>query len=225
MKSLVNGRFVIAVLTVACLMTVLLTVAPIRSGSPSAGEYDPWLDINDDGEIDMKDIGSVARAFGASGTSINKTAMLLDIQNRVATLENQSDAVKTIRFYEQNETMNDNTIFKDAATFVWTPHNTTDNAILSIRCYFQYRCESQGFQFRVQINNRQGGTMGLLVSSEYVWSYVWTENQLMSGHQVNYPNQDNYTLKFSFAVGNPAFPAYVKDINIVLQVIDGLSPN
>jgi hypothetical protein len=78
MKSLVNGRFVLAVLTVACLMTVLLTVIPIRSGSPSAGEYDAWLDWNDDGKIDMNDIGHVARSFGTSGQNISKASPVYD---------------------------------------------------------------------------------------------------------------------------------------------------
>jgi len=78
MKSLVNGRFVIAVLTVACLATVLLTVAPIRSGSPGAGEYDPWLDWNDDSRIDMKDVSRVARAFGTNGTSVSKASLMYD---------------------------------------------------------------------------------------------------------------------------------------------------
>jgi hypothetical protein len=78
MKSLINGRFVIVVLTIACLMTVLLTVTPIRSGSPSAGEYDPWLDWNDDGRIDMKDIGRIAKAFGTSGQNVSKASIEYD---------------------------------------------------------------------------------------------------------------------------------------------------
>jgi predicted secreted protein len=78
MKLLVNGRFVIAVLTLACLATVLLTVVPIRSGTPGPGEYDPWLDWNDDGKIDMKDIGRVASAFGTGGQNISKASLAYD---------------------------------------------------------------------------------------------------------------------------------------------------
>jgi hypothetical protein len=78
MKPLVNGRFVIAVLTVACLTIVLLTVAPIGSGSPSAGEYDPWLDWNDDGKINMIDISRAAKAFGTSGQNITKGSLQYD---------------------------------------------------------------------------------------------------------------------------------------------------
>jgi len=43
-----------------------------------AGEYDPWGDINDDGKIDMKDIGFVARKFGTSGEPLTKAAIEYD---------------------------------------------------------------------------------------------------------------------------------------------------
>ena len=78
MKSLRNGRFVIAVLTVACLTTVLLTVTPIRSSSPASGEYDPWLDWNDDSKIDIKDVSRVARAYGTNGTNVSKASLAYD---------------------------------------------------------------------------------------------------------------------------------------------------
>jgi hypothetical protein len=41
-------------------------VVPIRSGNLAA-VYDLWLDVNDDDRIDMKDLGMVAKAFGAKG--------------------------------------------------------------------------------------------------------------------------------------------------------------
>ena len=50
-------------------------------------EYDPWADINDDGKIDILDIAYVAQRFGSTGTPIDKTAILLDLQARVAALE------------------------------------------------------------------------------------------------------------------------------------------
>jgi hypothetical protein len=60
------------------LATVLLTVAPIRSGSPASGEYDAWLDWNDDGMIDIKDVSRVARAFGTNGTNVSKVSIEYD---------------------------------------------------------------------------------------------------------------------------------------------------
>jgi hypothetical protein len=40
----------------------------------SAGDYDPWNDINDDGTIDMRDIGAVARKFGNNGVPFETKA-------------------------------------------------------------------------------------------------------------------------------------------------------
>ena len=56
--------WIIAVLVTFCLAATLFAVAPTRS---SGATYDPWSDINADGTVDILDIFSVARAFGASG--------------------------------------------------------------------------------------------------------------------------------------------------------------
>jgi len=54
-------------LAMASLIAVaLLTVAFIPL-SGQVGMYDPWLDINDDGKIDGKDIAGEAKNFGARG--------------------------------------------------------------------------------------------------------------------------------------------------------------
>jgi hypothetical protein len=59
------GKTVFAVLlTVFCLSMMIITAIPTRS---SVGDYDPQLDINHDGVINMKDIGGVARSFSTSG--------------------------------------------------------------------------------------------------------------------------------------------------------------
>ena len=67
------------------LLTILVSLSlagtlffafPTRS-SPIVGEYDHWLDTNDDGKIDMKDVAAVARAYGTYGTPIDKTAFVL----------------------------------------------------------------------------------------------------------------------------------------------------
>jgi hypothetical protein len=55
---------VIAVLATFCLTATLFMIIPTRS---QIGGYDPWADINDDGKIDMYDIGHSARLFGATG--------------------------------------------------------------------------------------------------------------------------------------------------------------
>ena len=79
MKKNVIITLLVAVSLAVALFTVILV------GGQSV-EYDPWIDVNDDGKIDMKDIGQVARAFGATGTAINKTALLLELQDGLAEL-------------------------------------------------------------------------------------------------------------------------------------------
>jgi len=54
--------FVIVVLSALCI-TMILAV-PTNS---LVGYYDPWLDYNDDGDIDMVDVAASARAFGSYG--------------------------------------------------------------------------------------------------------------------------------------------------------------
>jgi hypothetical protein len=57
--------------------TLVFVAAP--SGSPPGpGEYDPWLDWNDDGKIDMKDIDRVAKAFAKSGQNVSKASLAYD---------------------------------------------------------------------------------------------------------------------------------------------------
>jgi len=51
-----------------------------------AGEYDPWLDLNDDGEIDIFDVVMVATAYDTSGKAFNKTAALLELQANIVTI-------------------------------------------------------------------------------------------------------------------------------------------
>jgi hypothetical protein len=54
----------IVVLAILCLTaTLFFVVKPTKS--QTASQYDPWLDIDDNGHIDGADIASVAAAFGA----------------------------------------------------------------------------------------------------------------------------------------------------------------
>jgi hypothetical protein len=59
----IRKDMIFAVLTTFCMCALMFTVIPIRSGLP----YDPWADIDDNGKIDMKDIGNVAAQFMTSG--------------------------------------------------------------------------------------------------------------------------------------------------------------
>lgn len=58
---------IIAVLSTFCLTATLFMIMPTRSSSAER-QYNPWCDINDDGQIDMiNDIRSVAILFGTTG--------------------------------------------------------------------------------------------------------------------------------------------------------------
>ena len=57
-------------------------VLPTRSQT-GTGEYDPWVDLNDDGAIDIYDAITLANHFGTTGTPINKTDLLLQLLNRL----------------------------------------------------------------------------------------------------------------------------------------------
>jgi hypothetical protein len=51
------------VLVILCLAAVLLAAVPVSS----LGTYDPWLDSNGDGKIDLKDVFATNKAYGTSG--------------------------------------------------------------------------------------------------------------------------------------------------------------
>jgi len=102
----VKRDLIIAVLAIFCLTATLFMILPIQS-SPGNG-YDPWLDNNDDGKINILDIAATAKAYGTTGTPINKTALLLDLQSRVETLEERAP-----KFYSVFQWRNINTTSAD----------------------------------------------------------------------------------------------------------------
>jgi len=76
---------VIAILCTFCLTVSLFMIIPTRS-SPDMGNYDPWIDVNDDGVIDISDLVIMVGSIPSSGQKINKTALLLELQTRIDSL-------------------------------------------------------------------------------------------------------------------------------------------
>jgi hypothetical protein len=99
--SALEKKYVImAVLASFMLTGALFIVIPTRS-SPGPGEYNPWADINGDGTVDIYDAILLANSFETSGTPINKTETLADLQLRVDRIEqflNQSAHVEFLNF-------------------------------------------------------------------------------------------------------------------------------
>ena len=178
---------------------------------------------NDGGGSPWDKIWTAISGFESKVDSLNVS--LTELQERVSTIEAEANQVKTIRFYEPSETIvpPPSGSFKDVATFVWTPNNNTNNAILSIRCYFQYRSDpsSGGLRYRILINDEIVMSFDWLFSSEYKWAPIIADFDSWGGDkQVTYlPNQNNYTIKVQFACETTG---YVKDINVIITVADGL---
>jgi len=76
---------IIAVLCTFCLTSTLFMMTR-TTGSPDIGEYDPWIDLNDDGQIDLYDAVTLAGATGSFGTPINKTELLYNVNDTLAAL-------------------------------------------------------------------------------------------------------------------------------------------
>lgn len=71
---------VIAVLSTFCLTAALFMITVTR-GTPDEAEYDPRMDYNGDGVINMRDIGYVCGLFQTEGEPINWTEVIERIEN------------------------------------------------------------------------------------------------------------------------------------------------
>jgi len=80
---MVNKKdLIIAVLATFCLTATLFMTAPTMSQMP----YDPWLDTNDDGIIDIEEIYNAALAYGTMGDptkNVNVTNFPIDEQGNL----------------------------------------------------------------------------------------------------------------------------------------------
>lgn len=76
---------IVALATFCLTSTVFIMMVPTRSQSNN-GTYDPWYDLNDDGVIDSTDLGILGLVWGTAGTPINKTALLLELEDRIDSL-------------------------------------------------------------------------------------------------------------------------------------------
>jgi hypothetical protein len=235
---------IFAVLLTFFLTSVLLIVVPTKS-VPAVGGYDPWADINDDGKINMYDIGYIARLFGTTGTPINKTELLLqllanvtDLQNRLSTVENTMNQTKTIRFFEPNETyipsVPRNGPTATIAAVTWTPDNSTYNAILDTCVYFECKGDPGQDNVYLKVNGQlvepypSATFFGIEGPDQYSQTIVVPTGLLYS--YGNYPlggivpNQISYTFSVEVDAGANGSQGrlWTKNINVVLTVIDGL---
>jgi len=135
----------------------------------------------------------------------------------------------TIRFFEPNETYaHDYGVWIEAARFIWTPENSTNNAILSVYWYFKYKFDYDG-GMRIICN-------GIALDSINFWAGAggpvpWTQSSVSeyaNPQPNNYlygppANSGGYTFVVEATATNAPF--YVKNINVVITVVDGMRPN
>jgi hypothetical protein len=69
-------HLLLAIAATSLLTMFLITIMPGRS--PNAGEYDPWLDWNDDGKINLIDVFRAQLAFGTTGQPLSKAGLAYD---------------------------------------------------------------------------------------------------------------------------------------------------
>jgi hypothetical protein len=91
----VTKKKYLTILSVAIVSVLLgsLLVNNMLMAQTDSHEYDPWIDLNDDGDIDWFDFGIFAQAYGTSGTPINKTA-LVELESRVDALETRIEVLE-----------------------------------------------------------------------------------------------------------------------------------
>lgn len=63
----IRRDLIIVALATFCLTASIFMVVPTRSNPTGLGEYDPWVDNNEDGTIDIFDAIGLAGVYGTSG--------------------------------------------------------------------------------------------------------------------------------------------------------------
>jgi len=105
------------------LIAVLLSTQMVAIASN--GSYDPWMDLNDDGIIDAQDLQLLALIYSTSGTPINKTALLLELEARI----NSLNTTLLTEYYNITEC---DVIFVDASGDIITGYLNVDSGTLYV---------------------------------------------------------------------------------------------
>ena len=64
--------------TASALAALILVFSFLIAGTASVGVYDPWADLDNDGDIDIYDIVYIAGIYGSEGENITKTSVEFD---------------------------------------------------------------------------------------------------------------------------------------------------
>jgi hypothetical protein len=80
-------------LIISIVASFLLLAIPVSS-TVTPGVYDPWIDTNNDGIINYQDLYNLAAIYGTTGTPVNKTELLLELEAEIASLKTRVDALE-----------------------------------------------------------------------------------------------------------------------------------
>jgi uncharacterized coiled-coil protein SlyX len=94
-----KNLIVVALVTFCLVLTLFRTIPTFSS---SVGDYNPWLDMNDDGFIDGSDLIQIARAFGTAGDPVNKTELLYNVSDTLTSLLAKIDSLNATVIEQQN---------------------------------------------------------------------------------------------------------------------------
>jgi hypothetical protein len=100
----------LALIAVLLLPAVLVGVTASVS-TTGIHDYDPWCDLDDDGDIDIFDIVDIANRYGTTGTPVNKTELLYNVSDTLADLLTQIETLQaqittmTTNIVEMNNTL------------------------------------------------------------------------------------------------------------------------
>ena len=106
-------RYIIIASGIMSILLGSLLVNNVILAQTGSSEYDPWADINDDGIIDMYDLAYLGKLYGTTGTPINKTALLLELQSRIDSLNASLIELQKHSFIKTDDYI----IEKDGSTF------------------------------------------------------------------------------------------------------------
>ncbi len=210
---------------------VSIALVFLIAGTSIASGSSPWVIVRE-------------AILGLKTITDSLTASLTDLEGRVAAIEGETKHVKTIRFAEPMETMLEVPVntplewteWKNAsAVFTWTPMNTSDNAVVSVYWWFEYKTNIT-IPFGTPEHYITGG-----LNASFDDAYGFAEHHEMTGQyafDVYYkhsgvisfthakPKTDCSEYKFWFQVQGFAysipFKAYVKNLSAIITVVDGL---
>jgi hypothetical protein len=123
------------------------------------------------------------------------------------------------------------------ASFIWNPKDSMNNAIMSIYCYFELRCEPKALPSNIRLET--GIYISGFESSDFTTNQMANEFQewkvlCFRVREGSYspepnlypcwikPNQESYNVTLGIRPHDYfQAPTYVRNINIIMEVIDG----